>query len=239
MPDVAAALTRARQWRCASTARVRIKAVWTESARISIHGTALCNADHWQRMYTVGTVLTTADMLLALRRLRRQEAWTRQDIDEHQSTALAGLRAHAYTHSPFYREFHAGLTGRPLNELPILTKSMVYDRFDEIVTDPLVDRDAIAAHARVIRKDDQFLNRYIVNRSSGTTSNASFILFNRASGRSYLRHSRALSNTSVHFGGQFVDPKWPLWPRHALAHVRAHRRHRAELLAAHAPTGCR
>lgn len=128
-------------------------------------------------MATHRTILT---MLLALRRLRRQEVWTRPQIEAHQAAALAQLRSHAYAKSSFYREFHAGLAGRPLDELPVLTKSMLHEHFDKIVTDPLVKRAAVAAHAQTLRGAEQFLDKYIVNASSGTTGSASYILFNHA-----------------------------------------------------------
>jgi hypothetical protein len=38
--------------------------------------------------------------------------------------------------SPFYRRFHSGLEGRPLSELPVLTKAQLMESFGELVTDP-------------------------------------------------------------------------------------------------------
>jgi phenylacetate-coenzyme A ligase PaaK-like adenylate-forming protein len=118
-------------------------------------------------------------MLLALRHLRQQESWTRAEIESHQATALARLRAHAYAKSSFYREFHAGLTGRPLDELPVLTKSLLHDHFDEIVTDQCIDRATVATHAQGLVGDERFLGEYVVNGSSGTTGSSSYSLFNR------------------------------------------------------------
>ena len=131
------------------------------------------------RSNATATSRTILAMLLALRRLRRQEAWTRRQIEEHRTAALARLRAHAYSHSSFYREFHAGLTGRGLDELPSLTKSMFHDHFDDIVTDPAVKRAAVAAHVQSLRGDELFLDRYIVNATSGTTGGATYIMYNR------------------------------------------------------------
>jgi phenylacetate-CoA ligase len=128
----------------------------------------------------VRTSRTILDMLWALRRLRWQETWTRRKIDDHQSRALAKLRAHAYAHSPFYREFHAGMANMRLEELPILTKSMLHDHFNDIVTDPCVDHAAVASHVQSLGGDDRFLGRYMVNASSGTAGTASYILYNRA-----------------------------------------------------------
>ncbi|HSM54951.1 MAG TPA: AMP-binding protein [Candidatus Sulfomarinibacteraceae bacterium] len=126
------------------------------------------------------TYRTILDMLLALRRLRRREAWTRPQIEAHQSDALARLRAHAYAHSPFYQEFHAGLEDRPLDELPVLKKSMLHEHFNEIVTDPSIDHAAVASHAPSIQGDERFRGHYIVNATSGTTGEPSYILFNHA-----------------------------------------------------------
>lgn len=139
-------------------------------------------------------------MLLALWRLRRQESWTRQQIVDHQARALHRLRNHAYTHSPFYQRFHAGLTDRPLQELPILTKEMLHDHFDEIVTDRALNRAEVAAHLSDVQGAEQFLDRYFAVATSGTTGNANYLIFNRnewatvlASFTRYERHLGSLS----------------------------------------------
>lgn len=118
-------------------------------------------------------------MLHTLRRIRRRETWTRTQIEAHQSAALARLRAHAYAYSPFYREFHAGRYDRPLQELPVLNKSMLHEHFNSLVTDRSVDRAAVASHVQSIRADERFLGRYIVNATSGTTGEPGYILYNQ------------------------------------------------------------
>ena len=128
----------------------------------------------------MSTYRTLLEMLLALRRLRHQESWTRPQIEAHQRAALAKLRFHAYAHSPFYQKFHAGLTGQPLGELPILTKSMLHDHFGEIITDPSVDLTTTTDHVQALRGAERFLDKYIVNTTSGTTGNSSYILYDRA-----------------------------------------------------------
>lgn len=126
------------------------------------------------------TLRAVLDMLLALRGLRRRETWPRHRLEKHRSAMLTRLRAHAYTRSPFYREFHGGLTERPLHELPVLTKSMLYDHFDEIVTDPFVTRANAADHVQSLTGAERFRGEYIVNTSSGTSGSAGFSLFNRS-----------------------------------------------------------
>lgn len=87
--------------------------------------------------------------LLSLRRrLRRHDRWTRAQVNEHQARELRRLREHVYARSPFYKRFHRDLTDKPLGDLPILTKEMVIDHFDEIVTEPAVRLADLEAHLK-------------------------------------------------------------------------------------------
>jgi phenylacetate-coenzyme A ligase PaaK-like adenylate-forming protein len=123
-----------------------------------------------------------------LQRLRRQERWTRPQIETYQAQALHRLRTQAYTHSPFYQKFHQGLADKPLHTLPVLTKTHLHDHFDEIITDRRVQRAAVAAHVHSLRGAERFLDRYFVTATSGTTGGtqgvpapgSSFFLFNHA-----------------------------------------------------------
>jgi phenylacetate-coenzyme A ligase PaaK-like adenylate-forming protein len=66
--------------------------------------------------------------------LRPRDQWTRQQLETYQVDALRSLRDYAYTHSPFYQRFHHGLTNAPLYELPVLTKALLIEHFDDLVT---------------------------------------------------------------------------------------------------------
>ena len=48
------------------------------------------------------------------------------------------LRRFASKHSPFYQRFHRGLEQQPLQALPILTKGVMMEHFDDLVTDRAV-----------------------------------------------------------------------------------------------------
>ena len=74
-------------------------------------------------------------LLRTLEQLRQHERWTRAQLDTYQAESLRRLREYAYARSPFYQKFHKGLFDRPLNELPVLTKAMMMEHFDELVTD--------------------------------------------------------------------------------------------------------
>ncbi len=67
--------------------------------------------------------------------LRSHDRETRDELLALQAAALAELRAFALAHSPFYRELHRGLEDAPLEALPVVTKAMLRDRFDNLVTD--------------------------------------------------------------------------------------------------------
>jgi phenylacetate-CoA ligase len=85
--------------------------------------------------------------VLALRhRLRQRDRWTRRQLEKYQGRALHRMREYAYARSLFYRRFHKGFTVRPLGDLPILTKEMVMEHFDELVTDPTVRLADVEAH---------------------------------------------------------------------------------------------
>jgi phenylacetate-CoA ligase len=120
----------------------------------------------------------TWDILARLRALRQHEHWTRPQVAAFQAEAAQRLRHYATAHSPFYQRFHRGLADRPLSELPVLTKAMLMEHFDELVTDRrirLADIRAYAANADGRR----FLDRYWLNATSGSSGHPGFFLFNR------------------------------------------------------------
>jgi putative adenylate-forming enzyme len=117
-----------------------------------------------------------ARILVRRARLRRHERWTRRQLEAHQATRLAELRAFAAARSRFYRRFHAGLDGRPLRELPVLTKAMLMDGFDDIVTDAKVRLADVDEHLAALRDDGRFLGRYWVSATSGSSGRRSIVV---------------------------------------------------------------
>jgi phenylacetate-CoA ligase len=119
-------------------------------------------------------------LLSEMRQLRRHEHWTRQQLEAHQAEALRLLREYAYAHSPFYRGFHQGLVDAPLHELPVLTKAMMMEHYDELVTDRAIRLEEAKTHMRNLTGDERFLGRYWVNATSGSSGHPGIFLFNRA-----------------------------------------------------------
>jgi phenylacetate-coenzyme A ligase PaaK-like adenylate-forming protein len=97
-----------------------------------------------------------------------------------QARQLRRLRAHAYAHSPFYQDFHKGLTGAPLRELPVLTKSLLMEHFDDLATDRAVRLDEVQAYAERGQTDRPYLGRYWVTATSGSSGRPGFFLFDQA-----------------------------------------------------------
>jgi putative adenylate-forming enzyme len=112
--------------------------------------------------------------------LRKHERWTRSQLAAYQTEALRRQRDYAYAHSPFYQKFHRGLTDRPLHELPILTKSMMMEHYDELVTDRAIHLENVRAHAASNIAGDRFLNHYWISATSGSSGQPGFFLFDES-----------------------------------------------------------
>ncbi len=133
------------------------------------------------------------EMLAAAKLFAVHDSWNRQQLEAFQSSELAKLREFAYTHAPFYREFHHGLMDRPLQELPVLTKAIMMEHFDEIVTDPKIRLTEVQAHVPALDDDAPFLDTYWVMATSGSTGSPGIFLFAASEWAvtlvSFLRHS--------------------------------------------------
>jgi putative adenylate-forming enzyme len=129
---------------------------------------------------TVMYIHTLITVLHRLEQLRSHERWTRQQLEAHQADQLRRQRAYAYAHSPFYRQFHKGLEGRPLHELPVLTKALLMEHFDDLVTDRSLRLADVRAFATQGEAGTRYRNRYWVNATSGSSGHPGFFVFNDA-----------------------------------------------------------
>lgn len=119
-------------------------------------------------------------LLHTLEQLRKHESWTRQQLESYQAEALRKLRQYAYERSPFYQKFHKGLMARPLHELPVLTKAMMMEHFDELVTDRTLHLEDVRAFAAEGEAGQRYKNRYWVNATSGSSGQPGFFLFDES-----------------------------------------------------------
>jgi putative adenylate-forming enzyme len=110
----------------------------------------------------------------------QHDHWTRQQLEDYQARALQACREYAYAHSPFYQRFHRGLTDGPLHELPVLTKAMLMEHFDELVTDRSIRLEDVRHYMTDPGGQERFLNRYRVMATSGSTGQPGVFLASQA-----------------------------------------------------------
>src|SRR6266700_8176994 len=122
--------------------------------------------EQWEDTMDIQIVLS---LLAEMRQFRQRDHWTRQQLEAHQAEALRSLREYTYAHSPFYGRFHQGLVDAPLHELPVLTKAIMMEHFDELVTDRTIRLEKVKAHLSHLSRDERFLGRYWVNATSGSS----------------------------------------------------------------------
>ena len=120
------------------------------------------------------TVHTPTDPREAIRarvgELLEQEHWSRERLLAYQQQRLDALLRHAVERSPYYREtLGVDAADRPLASLPTLSKELLMEQFDRVVTDPLLRRRDLEAFVRNALPDDLYQDRYRVFSTSGAT----------------------------------------------------------------------
>ena len=111
--------------------------------------------------------------------LAARERWPRERLEHFQQDRLTGLARHAAEHSPFWRERLPN--GRvDLSRLPILTKTELMERFDDIVTDRRLRRDELLDHLTQIDDDALYLGEFRVMTSSGSSGRKAVFVYDRA-----------------------------------------------------------
>lgn len=132
----------------------------------------------------------------------QHNGWTRSQLKQHQASALQRLRDFAYAHSPFYQRFHRGVTHGALQELPVLSKALLMEHFDEIVTDRAVRLRDAEAYLFERQTGRNFLQHYRLLSTSGSTGRRGFFLFNSDEWltvlASYARATRDWTGLSHH-----------------------------------------
>lgn len=123
---------------------------------------------------------------LLLRRAawRSRDRWSPAQLVRHQEQALAGLRAHAYARSVFYRRHHDGLRGAPLAELPPVTKADLMNHWDEVVTAGGLTLADVEGHLRMLAESGAdpgmpWRQRWWTAATAGTTGRRGVFVWGR------------------------------------------------------------
>ena len=144
------------------------------------------------------------DILIALRKLhelRSNARLSRSDFEAHKLRKFRTLVAHAYQHSPFYRQLiddrRIDIANCSVSDFPVLTKTILMQNFDQLVTDRKITKQAVAEFlTRSTDPNDLFLNRYHVLHTSGSSGEVGYFLFSsqdwtRSMAQSMRRRSSA------------------------------------------------
>jgi phenylacetate-CoA ligase len=115
-----------------------------------------------------------------LKQLRKRGHGSRGQLIRYQEEKLQQLRSYAYTNSPFYQSFHHGLFEAPLAQLPVLTKTMLMQHFDQVVTDPHLKLSEIKKFTQERKGQLTYKGEYWINATSGSTGNPGIFVFNQA-----------------------------------------------------------
>lgn len=108
----------------------------------------------------------------------KHEKWSRLQLMEYQGKKLAELRQFAYVRSPFYQQFHQGLMNRPLTELPVLTKGLLMEHWNDIVTDRTITLKEVEQFLPTLKEKERFKDKYNVVSTSGSTGLKGIFIYN-------------------------------------------------------------
>jgi len=106
---------------------------------------------------------------------------SREEMLVVQSKKWRKLAHHVYKNSPYYSRImkERGLLPETVQpeDFPVLTKQIIQDNFNDIVTDPRIRQDDVHTHVEKNNPDNLYLNRYYIFKTSGTTGKPGYFVF--------------------------------------------------------------
>jgi putative adenylate-forming enzyme len=114
---------------------------------------------------------------------------TREELLGLQRRRLVETARHAAAASPLYRELYAGIElaeDLDVRALPVVTKTMLMENFDDWTTDERLHLREIEAHLEHVRGDDLYLGEYRCLPSSGTSGRRGVFVYDREEWRECL-----------------------------------------------------
>ncbi len=140
--------------------------------------------------------------ILQLRfQLRKRYGWRRGQLISYQQSQLNELRQFTYAQSGYYKEFHKGLYKAPLNQLPVLTKRMLMQNWNDVVTDKELHIDDIKSFIERIKLPELFKDKYYINSTSGSSGLKGIFAYNKEEWRNVMTsYSRVYDWAGVKIG---------------------------------------
>ncbi len=165
-------------------------------------------------------------LLVAALRLRRNAHLARSRFEVQRLKRFRAFAQYVQTHSPYYRQIMQAqginaATCQP-GDFPVLTKGLLRENFDRIVTDRRVRREPIVEFLQHSREPHElYRGRFIVLHSSGSSGEVGHFVFSRTD---WMRGFAALTRlyeprlrrTKCAFygatGGHFGGVSWAFTP---------------------------
>ncbi|MGD1012651.1 MAG: hypothetical protein ABR925_09005 [Acidimicrobiales bacterium] len=136
-------------------------------------------ADDYDALLACQRVEVGAGLLRHARRLR----WARARIDDERQRLLRELLSHAIEHSSFHRGRLSGIdvdtfTEADLVSLPSMTKDDLMANFDEIITDPRLNREVVESHIESLKSDAYLLSEFRAFSTGGSSGGRGVFIYN-------------------------------------------------------------
>ena len=128
----------------------------------------------------MGRLAVIAQALRHARALAERERWPVERREARQRERLTDLVRHAVRHSAYYREALAGYDPAVgAGSLPALSKATMMERFDELVCDQRLRRDALLRHVERLRDDELYLGAYRAMTTSGSSGRKGLFVYDQ------------------------------------------------------------
>lgn len=116
--------------------------------------------------------------LIKAREMRKKDSWSREKLLSFRNKKLEEIRKYAYGHSSFYKEFHKGLFNASISDLPVLAKTQMMQRFDDLITDRKLRIQEIKDFITNNKNQLNYKSNYWINTTSGSTGSPGIFVFN-------------------------------------------------------------
>jgi phenylacetate-CoA ligase len=127
------------------------------------------------------------DAVEQARALRAHEHEPRAAIERRQRERLAALVRHAREHSAYYRDVLPPLGDEgELDALPTLAKATMMERYDDLVCDPRLRRDALLDQLAGPPRLEPHLGEYRVMSTSGSSGRKGVFVYDAAGWAAYV-----------------------------------------------------
>jgi phenylacetate-CoA ligase len=127
---------------------------------------------------TASNLMAREALVGRARELLAQDRWSRDQLLDYQRGRLRELVAHAVQRSSYYsKALGADAPSRPLESLPVLTKRVLMDHFDGLVTDDRLRRAEVEAFLAEADAGAAYLGDYRIFSSSGSSGVPGIFVF--------------------------------------------------------------